>query len=275
VQFFASHMNATARQRLEMEQALRRGLERDQFIVHYQPEVELATGALAGYEALARWQDPQRGLVPPQDFIPAAEAMGLMDALGARILAIACRDAVLWQRDVPAGVRVAVNVSPSQLRFHGFVKSLEHILSSTGLPAGLLELEITEGAVIEHGPQTTEVLDAIARLGVQLAVDDFGTGYSSLGYLKRLPIDKVKIDRSFIADLPGDADAGAIVNAIIALSHNLGLQVVAEGVETQAQVDYLRERGCDLAQGYFFGRPQPLEALQAIGVNRPPHPRGA
>ena len=265
VKFFAAHMNVAARQRLEMEQALRRGLERDQFIVHYQPEVDLATGALAGYEALARWQDPVRGLVSPQDFIPAAEGMGLMDALGERILATACRDAAAWQERGSTQAGVAVNVSPGQLRSRAFIKNLEGILAATRLAPGRLELEITEGSIIEQGRETTEILESIARLGVHLAIDDFGTGYSSLGYLNRLPIDKVKIDRSFVADLPGDADAGAIVNAIIALSHNLGLQVVAEGVETQQQVDYLRERGCDLAQGYFFGRPQSFEALRTGG----------
>ncbi len=262
VQFFAERMNIAAKDRMEMEQALRRGLERDQFIVHYQPEIELATGALIGFEALARWRDPDRGLVSPQDFIPAAEAMGLMVAFGERILTIACHDAALWQRASRTRIRVAVNVSPSQLRYPGFAKSLEDTLAATGLDPRLLELEITEGSIMEHGAHTMETLAAIGRLGVQIAVDDFGTGYSSLGYLKRLPIDKVKIDRSFVSDLPGDVDAGAIVDVIIALSHSLGFKVIAEGVETQAQVEYLRDRGCDHAQGYFFGRPQPYELLE-------------
>jgi len=258
IQYFAPGMNQAARARLEMEQALRRGLEAGQFVIHYQPEIDLATGRLAGYEALSRWHDPQRGLVMPQDFIPAAEAMGLMDAFGERILHMACRDAAAWQRGTD--LVVSVNVSPSQLRDRRFVETVHSALASSGLRPQLLELEITEGSIVEQDPHTTETLEALATLGVHIAVDDFGTGYSSLGYLKRLPLDKVKIDRSFVADLPGDLDAGAIVSAIIALSHNLGLRVVAEGVESPLQAEYLRERGCDLAQGYLFGRPEPIDA---------------
>lgn len=261
VQFFAERMNVAARSRLELEGALRKGLERNQFVVYYQSQVELATGALVGFEALARWRHPKRGLVLPGEFIPIAESTGLIVALGEEVLATACRHAALWQRAAHAPVRVAVNVTARQLRHRGFVKCVESALAAAQLDPHLLELEITENSLIEHGLDTTATLHAIGRLGVQLAIDDFGTGYSSLSYLKRLPIDTVKIDRSFVADLPGDPDACAIAGAIIALAHNLGLKVLAEGVETQAQSAYLRERGCDRAQGYLFGHPQPPEML--------------
>ncbi len=260
VQYFAQRMNVAAASRLEVEGAIRRGLERDQFVVHYQPQVDLGTGEIVGYEALARWQRPERGLVLPGEFIPIADATGLLIPLGERILATACHDAARWQQHGPS--RVAVNVAASQLRHTGFVKAVEDALASSQLDPRLLELEITEDSLIQHGAdEVAMTLKAISGLGVKIAVDDFGIGYSSLAYLRRLPIDIVKIDRSFVTDLPGDADAGAIVGAIIVLSHKLGLNVIAEGVETQAQVEYLREQGCDQAQGYLFGQPQPLEAL--------------
>ncbi len=261
VQFFAERMNVAARSRLELEGALRQGLERKQFLVYYQPQVELVTGALVGYEALARWRHPKRGLVLPGEFIPVAESTGLIVALGEEVLASACRQAAQWQRTAELPVRVGVNVTARQLRHPGFVQCVQDALAGAQLNPRLLELEITENSIIEHGQETTATLDAIGRLGVQLAIDDFGTGYSSLSYLKRLPIDTVKIDQSFVADLPDDPEACAIVGAIIALAHNLGLIVLAEGVETRAQADYLREHGCDRAQGYLFGHPQPAEAV--------------
>ena len=262
VQYFAQRMNVAAASRLEVEGAIRRGLERDQFVVYYQPQIDLATGMTIGYEALARWQHPKRGLVLPKDFIPIADVTGLLVPLGERILATACRDAAHLQQHAPC--RVSVNAAASQLRHAGFVKAVEDALASSQLDPRLLELEITEDSLIEHGANDIAmVLKAISDLGVQIAVDDFGVGYSSLAYLRRLPIDTLKIDRSFVTDLPGDPDAGAIVGAIIVLSHKLGLKVVAEGVETQAQVDYLRDRGCDQAQGYLFGQPQPYEVVSA------------
>jgi diguanylate cyclase (GGDEF)-like protein/PAS domain S-box-containing protein len=263
VQFFTERMNIAARTRLETEEALRHGLEREEFIVHYQPQVDLATGALVGFESLVRWQHPERGLVLPGDFIEVAESTGLIVELGEGVLRTACQHAALWQVASDTPLTVAVNVSARQFRHKGFVESVKAALASAPLDPRLLELEITENTIMEHGADTTATLEAIGRTGVQLAIDDFGTGYSSLSYLKRLPIDMVKIDQSFVADLPGDPDAGAIVGAIIALAHNLGLKVVAEGVETREQFAYLRDHGCDRAQGYFFGRPQPPELLGA------------
>ncbi|MFL6573582.1 MAG: putative bifunctional diguanylate cyclase/phosphodiesterase, partial [Burkholderiales bacterium] len=261
IQFFAESMNVAARIRMETEAAIRQGLEREEFILHYQPQIDLATGELVGYEALVRWQHPERGLLPPRDFIPIADSTGLIVALGQRVLVNACRQALAWQRAGSAPVRVAVNVSARQFRDKGFAQALGKALASSGLDARLLELEITENAIMEHGADTVATLDAISALGTQLAIDDFGTGYSSLSYLKRLPVDTVKVDQSFVADLPDDADARAIVGAIIALGHNLGLMVLAEGVENESQVACLRSLGCDRAQGYFFGRPQPPELL--------------
>ena len=262
VQYFAQRMNLAAANRLEMEGAIRRALERGQFTAHYQRQVDLLTGETIGYEALARWQHPRRGLVLPRDFIAIADVTGLLIPLGETILAAACRDAARLQNEGPR--RMSVNASASQLRHPDFVKMVEAALASSRLDPRLLELEITEDSLLDHGVEdVTLVLDAIGRLGVRIAVDDFGTGYSSLAYLKRLPIDTVKIDRSFVKDLPGDGDAGAIVDAIIALSHKLDLRVIAEGVETEAQVDYLRAHGCDEVQGFFFGEPQAFEALSA------------
>ncbi len=261
MQFFAERMNVAARNRQETEAELRLAIARDEFILHYQPQIELATGALIGFEALVRWQHPQRGLVPPGEFIPIAESTGLIVVIGEQVLRKACSQASLWQRLGAAPLRMAVNVTARQFRQKGFVKLMQAALASAQLDPRFLELEITEDALMEHGSDTLATLDAIGKLGVQLAIDDFGTGYSSLSYLKRLPIDTVKIDQSFVADLPGDPDAGAIVGAIIALGHNLGLKVLAEGVETRAQFEYLRDHGCDHAQGYFFGRPQSPELL--------------
>jgi EAL domain-containing protein (putative c-di-GMP-specific phosphodiesterase class I) len=180
------------------------------------------------------------------------------------VLAIACSDAARWQRDNETPLRVAVNVTARQFRHKGFVTSVKNALDESGLDPRLLELEIIENAIMDHGVETVAALDAIGKMGVLLAIDDFGTGYSSLSYLRRLPIDSVKIDQSFVADLPDDPGARAIVGSIIALAHNLGLEVLAEGVETQAQCTYLRQRGCDRGQGFLFGRPQAVELRSAV-----------
>ena len=267
VRFFAESMNAVARSRMETEAAMRQGIAKDEFVVHYQPQINLTTGALIGFEALVRWQHPERGLIPPGDFIPLAESTGVIVTLGERVMVAACKQAKLWQRHTKSPLRIAVNVTARQFRHKGFVNAMRAALKMANLNPRLLELEITENVIMDHGPETIAMLDEIGKLGVQLAIDDFGTGYSSLSYLKRLPIDSIKIDQSFVADLPGDPDAGAIVGAIIALAHNLGLKVLAEGVETRAQFEYLRDHGCDLAQGYFFGRPEPPELL-VIGDSR-------
>ena len=261
VQFFANRMNEVVRSRFDTEAALRRGLERGEFVLHYQPQVVLPSGVLTGFEALVRWQHPERGLLLPEEFIPIAESTGLILPLGEWVIGAACREASQWQRRARQPVRVAVNVSAQQLRDKAFVEVVKRALVESRLDPHLLEIEITENMIMGHGREAIAMLEAIGRLGVQVAVDDFGTGYSSLSYLKRLPIDTVKIDKSFVADLAYDADANAIVSAIVALAHSLGLQVVAEGVETQAQAAILQRYGCDGAQGYMFGRPQPPERV--------------
>ena len=261
VQFFANRMNEAVRSRFDTEAALRQGLERGEFVLHYQPQVVLPSGVLTGFEALLRWQHPERGLLLPEEFIPVAESTGLIVALGEWVIEAACREASRWQRAARHPVRVAVNVSAQQLRDKRFVEVVQRALLQSRLDPYLLEIEITENTIMGHGREAIAMLETVGRLGVQVAVDDFGTGYSSLSYLKRLPIDTVKIDQSFVAELAYDADANAIVSAIVALAHNLGLQVVAEGVESHAQSAILQRHGCDGAQGYMFGRPQPSERL--------------
>jgi diguanylate cyclase (GGDEF)-like protein/PAS domain S-box-containing protein len=258
VRFFAAHMNAAARARFETEEQLRLGLERDEFVLHYQPQVDLSTGAIVGWEALVRWQHPEQGLLPPGRFLPVADASGLIVPLGEHVMFKACRQAQAWkQGQMPA--RVAINVSAQQFRSGGFLKAVRGALASTGLDPRLLELEIVENALIAHEPVLDNAFEALGAMGVELAIDDFGTGYSSLSYLKRLPIDTVKIDQSFVRDVPGSPEACAIVQAVVAMAHGLGLEVVAEGIESPPQLEFLRQAGCDRGQGHLFGRPEAAE----------------
>jgi diguanylate cyclase (GGDEF)-like protein len=257
--FFAPHMNEAARARFETEAELRRGLERDEFILHYQPQVDLATGAIVGWEALVRWQHPKRGLLPPGQFLPIAEACGLIVPLGEHVILKACRQSAAWKAAGGQAARIAVNVSAQQFRHPGFMKAVRSAFTSTGIDPRMLELEIVENSLIGHGPLIDAVFEQLGSLGVELAIDDFGTGYSSLSYLKRLPIDTVKIDQSFVREVPSGPEACAIVQAVIAMAHGLGLRVIAEGIENAAQLEYLRQAGCDRGQGFLFGRPDPAE----------------
>ncbi len=264
-QFYTAHMGSGNVDRLALETRLKKATaERDQFVLHYQPRVSLADSHLTGVEALVRWMSPDRGLVPPAQFIPLAEELGLIGAIGDWVLRTAARQAVEWQRGGFAPIRVAVNISAQQLYATGFLDSLRGALADTGLDAGTLELEITESVMMQRTQHVAELLDAIRSLGVHLSVDDFGTGYSSLAYLKRLPIHYLKIDRSFVHDVPFDADDVTIVRAVIALAHSLRMRVVAEGVENQAQLDFLRTEGCDEIQGYLISRPVPAEDLTEL-----------
>ena len=258
VHFFAAHMNVAARARFETEGELRRALDRDEFRLHFQPQVDLATGAVVSWEALVRWQHPDRGLVSPGEFLPIAEAAGLIVPLGEQVMLKACRQAAAWKQAGRAA-RMGVNVSAQQIRHPGFLKSVRAAFVTTGLDPRLLELEIVENALVGHEPTVDAVFEALGTSGVELAIDDFGTGYSSLSYLQHLPIDTVKIDQSFVRDVPASPEACAIVNAVIAMAHGLGLVVVAEGIETQVQLEFLRQAGCDRGQGYLFGRPEPAE----------------
>ena len=255
---------AQARRRLERE--LRQALERGEFVLHYQPQLELATGRFVGVEALVRWNHPERGLVPPGEFIPAAEANGLIRPLGAWVLREACRQAKAW-RERGWDLSVAVNLSPAQLRHSQFLPVIGDALAAAGLEPARLELEITEGVLMENFEQKGDgFLRGLTADGVRLALDDFGIGYSSLAYLKHLPVKTIKIDRSFVRDLGQDPDALALVRAIVTLGHSLRKRVVAEGVENATQLALLRELGCDEAQGYYIARP--LERPPARGAAR-------
>ncbi len=252
-QFFTAEMNLAASRRLELESDLRRALGKDELRVHYQPVFDARSGRVAGHEALVRWQHPQRGLVSPAEFIPLAEETGMILKLGEWVLREACRWATFI--GVERGLQIAVNLSARQFNDPKLVQIVAAALQETGLPARLLELEITETTAMQHTDIALATLKRLKQLGVSVAIDDFGTGHSSLAYLKRFPVDRLKVDRSFTAELPGDADQCAIVSAIVALAHALDIQVVGEGVETEAQREFLRNCGCDYLQGYLLGKP--------------------
>ena len=259
--FYSQEMTAQARQRVKVEVELRQALEQGQLRVYYQPIHHLDDKRMLGVEALVRWQHPQRGLVPPGEFIPVAEDSGLIGAIDAWVLRQACHQLCKWQADGIALQFVAVNVS-SRLFSRGELElQVAQVLGETGLDPACLELEVTESAVMDDPDHALERLHKLRALGVRLAIDDFGTGYSSLARLKRLPVDKLKLDQSFVRGLPGDSDDAAIARAVITLGHSLGLRVLAEGIEQEAQANFLRELGCSLGQGYWFGRPQPADAL--------------
>ena len=251
-QFFTPKMNEEATHFFNLEHRLRGALERGEFLLHYQPLVDYPRRAVCGLEALVRWQDPDKGMVPPGDFIPVAEETGLIVPLGEWVLREACRQSSAWQVQGYPPLPVSVNISPRQFRQKDLVEIIRAILEETALPPELLELEITESTLMHDADETMIKLRRIADMGVRLAVDDFGTGYSSLSYLKRFPVHKLKIDQGFVRDLGTDRDDAAIVAAIIALAHALGLKVLAEGVETQAQLAALINYGCAQFQGYLF-----------------------
>jgi diguanylate cyclase (GGDEF)-like protein/PAS domain S-box-containing protein len=256
LRFFQWEMVQAAVHRLDTEQSLRRALKREEFEVHYQPRLDLATGALTGMEALLRWRRRDGELVLPERLIPVAEETGLIVPIGEAVMRAACLfNRELARRDGRPRLTVAVNLSLRQLHHPDFAGSVRRILEETGLEAGQLELEITESLVMHDVEHFVSMFEALDALGVHLSVDDFGTGYSSLSYLKRLPVDRLKIDRSFVRDITTDSDDAAIVRAVISLGHNLGIRVVAEGVENDEQLQFLRANHCDEGQGYHFGRP--------------------
>jgi len=260
-QFFTRELNALMSERLAMESSLRRALERDQFMLHYQPRIDLRTGRIIGAEALIRWNLPDQGVVAPGKFIPLAEETGLIVPIGKWVLREACAQNKAWQDAGLEPIVVSVNVSARQFRQDNLVRTVAEVLDETGLDPSYLELELTESMVMHDAAQLVAMLSDIKRLGVQIAVDDFGTGYSSLSYLKRFPVDRLKVDRSFVEHLATDMDDATIVRAIITLGHNLGLKVVAEGVELPEQVNFLRLNFCDEAQGFHYCRPIPSHEL--------------
>jgi EAL domain-containing protein (putative c-di-GMP-specific phosphodiesterase class I) len=253
-------MNVAAQQRLQLENSLRRALENDEFEVHYQPIFDLRDRSITGFEALLRWYPPGGEAIPPGEFIGAAEDSGLIVPIGELVIREALRQARSWQAP-GRSLTIAINVSANQLSRANFVERLRRTINDAGLDPALVELEVTEGVIVEGAGEAREAIDLIAALGVGIAIDDFGTGYSGLAYLKRLPIDTVKIDQSFVRDLTVDPDDAAIVTAIVAMARSLGVDVIAEGVETDEQVSELLRLGCHRAQGYLLARPMNAAAV--------------
>ena len=266
--FFDEAMDEEAVEHLLMRSGLRRAIERGEFVLHYQPQVDIASGRVVGVEALLRWEHPEFGLVQPGRFIPVAEESGLIVPIGAWVIEEACRQAMVWRRAGLPDLVMAVNLSAAQFRRSGIEDTVAQALQRSGLVPALLELELTESILLQDVEQVLATVQRLKQLGVQLAIDDFGTGYSSLSYLKRFDIDKLKIDQSFIRDLASDPDDAAIVRAIIQMAHSLGLRAIAEGVETAQPLQQLRGFGCDEAQGYLYARPMPAAETERYLAQR-------
>jgi diguanylate cyclase len=269
VQCYAEGMSTLTQERVKLESELHAALQQGQFELHYQPKVDTLTGRVSSAEALIRWNHPRRGLVPPAEFIRVAEECGLLDAIGDWVLLEACREAKAWQQQGLRPLRVAVNLAPSQFRLVNLVEQIRRALAASGLEPHLLEVELTETAVMSDAEESIHILEAISRMGVLVSVDDFGTGYSSMSYLRRFPIDKLKIDRCFVEQMTRRAEDASIVRAIISLAHSLRLKVIAEGVETSEQLQLLAELGCDQYQGYYFSRALPSAQLVALLSREP------
>ena len=252
VECYTESMGSVTQERVRLESELHEALRGGQFELHYQPKVDTATGRINSAEALIRWRHPQRGLLPPAEFIPVAEDCGLLDAIGEWVLHEACRQGRIWQQRGPRALRIAVNLAPSQFRLVDLVSQIRRALDASGLDPTLLEIELTETAVMSDAEESVHILEAISRMGVLVSVDDFGTGYSSMSYLRRFPIDKLKIDRCFVEQMTARREDASIVGAIISLAHSLCLKVIAEGVETPEQLRLLAELGCDQYQGFYF-----------------------
>lgn len=261
-QFYTADMNARALERLNLETSLRKALDRHELLLHYQPQIELASGRMIGLEALARWRHPDLGTIPPAQFIPIAEETGLIVPIGHWVLRAACAQTRAWQAMGFPPLRIAVNLSARQFQQQNVVGMVGQVLRETGLDPHCLELELTESMIMQNVEESIATLCALKALGVHLSIDDFGTGYSSLNYLTRFPIDTLKIDQSFVRDLPTDPEAAVIATTIITLAHSLSLKVIAEGVESEAQLDFLRDHGGHEAQGYLYSRPLPAEEIE-------------
>lgn len=275
--FYSESMNVLALNRLDMESSLRKALERDELTLHYQPQMNIQTGKILGLEALLRWKSPELGHVSPEKFIPVAEETGLILPVGEWVLRTACAQAKAWQEGLGVDLAISVNVSAPQFEQEGFVKTVAGVIMETGLNPHFLKLELTESILMKNIEEVITRQKQLEEIGIGLSIDDFGTGYSSLGYLKRFPIESVKIDKSFVQDILNDPDDALLTKAIISLSHNLRLQVVAEGVETDEQLQFLRANHCDSIQGYLISRPLPAEEvlpfLNQRTIEQPPHPK--
>ena len=265
--FFTPEMNAHAQRRLELENALRRAVDNGEFVLHYQPKVDIRSGRITGAEALLRWNRPGVGMVPPAEFIPLLEETGLIVRVGAWVIDTVCKQLALWARTMPAPPVVAINVSARQFAAGQLEARVNDALQASGIEADRLELEITEGSLMLDVERSVQTLRNLKRRGVQIAIDDFGTGYSSLAYLKKFPIDTLKIDIAFIRDVTTNPDDAAIVRAIIGMAHSLGMDVIAEGVETEAQLAHLRRNRCDQVQGYYFSRPVAVGEFERMLVD--------
>ncbi len=268
-QFHANGMNERALEMLLVERDLRRAIDENQFVLFYQPKIDLLTGQITGAEALIRWQHPTRGMVGPNEFIGVAEERGLIVALGEWVMREACRQNIVWQHAGMAAIPIAINLSAIHFKKPSLLRDVQKVLHETALPAACLELEMTETSILQDTEATIATMDRLKEVGIFLALDDFGTGYSSLSQLKRLPLDNLKLDQSFVRGLPHEPDDLAICTAVIAMGKALGLKVIAEGVETQEQLNMLRQLNCDVGQGYLFARPMPapqfLEFMQRHG----------
>jgi EAL domain-containing protein (putative c-di-GMP-specific phosphodiesterase class I) len=261
--YYTDELTDSARHRIESESRLRRAIINNEFELYYQPQVHIATGRILGAEALIRWNDPDRGMIPPSAFIPIAEETGLIGEIGLWVLRETCRQGKIWL-DGGHRLTLAVNVSAHQVHHQNIPKLVEETLLNSGYPANRLELELTESTLMQREEETVAMLHSLRAQGIRLAIDDFGTGYSSLSYLKRFPIDVLKIDKSFVDDIPFEADDMAIVTAIIAMGQALGFQVLAEGTERIEQIDFLREKGCTMYQGYFKSPPLPAKEFEKL-----------
>jgi diguanylate cyclase (GGDEF)-like protein/PAS domain S-box-containing protein len=262
--YFSEQLTEVAIRRIHLESFLRRAMANQELEIYYQPQIDIRSGAIIGAEALLRWHHPEEGMIPPSQFISVAEETGLIGDIGQWVLRSVCYQGQRWLEMGKQPIRLAVNVSPHQFRHGDLVASLTAILDETRFPAEYLELELTESAVMERESEAVHILQSLRTLGVRLAIDDFGTGYSSLAYLKRFPLDILKIDKSFIDDIPDLEDDKEIASAIIGMAHNLRLKVLAEGVETEAQLNFLREHGCDFYQGYYKSPAVPAQAFVAF-----------
>lgn len=262
--FFTAEMQSHSARSLQMENALHRALERKQLLLHYQPQISLRDGGIIGVEALLRWRHPELGMIPPADFIPIAEESGQILPIGEWVLRTAVRQMKTWMDAGIIPMIVAVNLSAVQFRHPYFPELVARILDEESLAPGFLELELTESVAMGDAPAAIEVMDRLHAHGIHMSIDDFGTGYSSLSYLKRFRVYKLKIDQSFVRDIDKDPEDRAIVIAIISLANGLGLQTIAEGVETEEQLTFLREQGCNEVQGYYFSKPLPADEFEAF-----------